>query len=219
MESGHGSSTAEAEGNVRKGPLSSASAPSLGDVVRNAILDFRSIIAKRPELPHIISPYYLLAPSVNLITTYLNPTLPPSWVVMSQSPSPLRKRPSESNLKLYTSQPSLEVPAVCDAGRPAPVKFMCVPSANMSLLPRRGADAVKVNTRIPKPATTPQARSFIHETSEGAIPLRCLLLLGDGSQSLPRRRHHVIPTIQLSVKLFEAMPARLCHSITCDVAL
>ena len=55
------------------------------------------------------------------------------------SSTPPPKRPSESDLRIYTSQPSLEVPAVSEAGRPPPVKFMCVLPGDMPWLPRGGA--------------------------------------------------------------------------------
>jgi [calcium/calmodulin-dependent protein kinase] kinase len=98
---------------------------------------------------------------------------------MSPSPTPTPtpsppKRPSESDLRIYTSQPSLDVPAVGEAGRPPPVKFMCVLPGDMSWLPRGGApgaDARKVNTRIPKPVTTPQARRFLDEACKGEVVL------------------------------------------------
>ncbi|EMD67790.1 hypothetical protein COCSADRAFT_34577 [Bipolaris sorokiniana ND90Pr] len=47
---------------------------------------------------------------------------------MSHSPDPLSKRPSEPDLNLYTSQPALAVPALSDAGRPPPVKYMSTPA-------------------------------------------------------------------------------------------
>ncbi|CAN9433420.1 unnamed protein product [Alternaria alternata] len=46
----------------------------------------------------------------------------------SPTPTPPPKRPSESDLRIYTSQPSLDVPAVGEAGRPPPVKFMSTPA-------------------------------------------------------------------------------------------
>ncbi|KAH8725972.1 calmodulin dependent protein kinase [Phaeosphaeriaceae sp. PMI808] len=48
---------------------------------------------------------------------------------MSHSPSLPTKNPSESDIpKLYTSRPRLDVPAVGEDGRPAPVKYMSTPA-------------------------------------------------------------------------------------------
>ncbi|KAF1837882.1 Pkinase-domain-containing protein [Decorospora gaudefroyi] len=49
---------------------------------------------------------------------------------MSRSPTPPAKQLSvpETEPTIYTSQPTLDVPAVCEAGRPPPVKFMSTPA-------------------------------------------------------------------------------------------
>jgi hypothetical protein len=160
-------STAEAERNVRKAPLSAGIFPSSVDSLSEDILDNRTIDIKRPVFPHIISPYYLTS-SVSVLSLTFHSAL--SYVVMSHSPAPPARQPSAPELKLYSSQPTLDVPAVGEAGRPPPVKFMCV-FGDMSLpYPAEVLMLEKVNTRISKPVTTPQARSFLDATSKGAVP-------------------------------------------------
>ncbi|KAH7357450.1 kinase-like domain-containing protein [Pyrenochaeta sp. MPI-SDFR-AT-0127] len=47
---------------------------------------------------------------------------------MSQSPTPPAKQQSETNLPFYTSNPTLDVPAFGEDGRPLPIKYMSTPA-------------------------------------------------------------------------------------------
>ncbi|KAA8625226.1 SPS1 Serine threonine protein kinase [Pyrenophora tritici-repentis] len=47
---------------------------------------------------------------------------------MSPTPRPPSKQSSDPNLRIYTSQPTLDVPALVEGGRPSPVKFMSTPA-------------------------------------------------------------------------------------------
>ncbi|KAL5121634.1 hypothetical protein ACEQ8H_000320 [Pleosporales sp. CAS-2024a] len=83
-------------------------------------------------------------------------------------PSPLAKHHSESAVpRIYASQPALDVPALGDDGRPLPVKHMC-DSLRGTMDVGAGADGAKVHARIPEPLATPQARSLLDETRQGA---------------------------------------------------
>ncbi|KAH8632637.1 hypothetical protein IG631_11271 [Alternaria alternata] len=78
------------------------------------------------------------------------------------TPTPPPRRPSESDLRIYTSQPSLDVPAVGEAGRPPPVKFMCV---LLSRLPRGGAG----NSADARPGQHPHTRAR-YDTTSAQLP-------------------------------------------------
>jgi hypothetical protein len=97
---------------------------------------------------------------------------------MSHPPTPPTADPSEPEVRLYNSRPTLDVPAVGEAGRPPPVKFMCVCHAIVKEIvhgyPAEVLMLEQVNARIPESVTTPQARSFHHATSKGAIPFKTI---------------------------------------------
>ena len=88
---------------------------------------------------------------------------------MSQSPTPPVKPQSDPDVPLYTSKPTLNIPALGEDGRPPPVKYMCAAlrlrQCPAGVLMR---DA-QVHARIPEPVTTPQASGLFHTTSQGKL--------------------------------------------------
>jgi hypothetical protein len=131
---------AEAERNVRKAPLLASAAPS-----HPWSVPVKTSWTSEPSLSIVPSFPILILPTTSLVPCpsyhYLHPPCP--TVVMSHSPTPPTAEPSEPEVKLYNSRPTLDVPALGEAGRPPPVKFMCVTMlwGDVTAIPREGADA------------------------------------------------------------------------------
>ena len=70
---------------------------------------------------------------------------------------------------IYSSRPTLDIPAANDDPRPAPVKYMCAAHAQPIVCMNRAEvlTAGQVHARIPEPFATPRPSRLEHTPSQG----------------------------------------------------